>query len=294
MNPGSSEFKQALADLKSDLDAQMFHSCFVVSNSLKTSPNALRYTRFAKLSHALEAAIRSDTHETRENRHGDTGGAAHRDEMPVHLGVENHLGDDEIGTRVYLGLEVVNLRFVVSVAAHVYNSLTAVSVLGVDTQSLIVAELVNRAMHLGHAVGVALGVASHRHAELIAVLRADVTDQIQSTGEAALRSCPFLLAERGVSAQGQHIGHTGLSALFKSHLNLIHLHVGAGQVHVWVEVELINGLLAQLDSQVAGAATSSPGEISEQRVKRLQFGNYIVQSGQPRLGLRREELYVRY
>eukprot|EP00730_Choanoeca_flexa_P017993 TRINITY_DN8723_c0_g1_i2.p4 TRINITY_DN8723_c0_g1~~TRINITY_DN8723_c0_g1_i2.p4 ORF type:complete len:114 (-),score=11.54 TRINITY_DN8723_c0_g1_i2:274-615(-) len=87
------------------------------------------------------------------------------------------------------------------------------------------------------------------NAKVVVVLLANVLDKVQRAAVAAVNSLPLLLARRRIAAKRNNIANSNLLGSLESNINLFLGHVGAGQVHVGVDVELLVHLGAQFHGQ---------------------------------------------
>ncbi len=71
---------------------------------------------------------------------------------------------------------------------------------------------------------------------------------------------------RGIAAKGADVAHPGRLGAFERFVDQVHRHVCARQVHVGRQAVLCPRVGRQLKGQVAGRATSTPGEVDEERV----------------------------
>mmetsp|Transcript_95911 Transcript_95911/g.253338 ORF Transcript_95911/g.253338 Transcript_95911/m.253338 type:complete len:249 (-) Transcript_95911:57-803(-) len=199
--------------------------------------------------------------------------AAGLHKVHVDLSVQKHLSDDEIGACVALLLHVVHLLLEVRVAAHGHDAV------GGHAGAALLAWRQGRkaALHHGDGIGVALRVAGHRNAEVIAVLLAHVLHKVQRAVEAALGGGPLLLAAGRVAPQRHDVADADLLAISQGVARHLDLLVRAGEVHVGNGSKLVLGGAGQLQRELRGGAAGTPGEVREQRAEPLHAHNPLLQ-----------------
>eukprot|EP00047_Mylnosiga_fluctuans_P001809 m.222013 g.222013 ORF g.222013 m.222013 type:complete len:326 (-) comp10693_c0_seq1:116-1093(-) len=284
VQPGRAQLDEALAQLDAFADANFPDAVVVILDGVEGSLKLSREAALAKRRHAIEATIVADAHDARQDGHVDAGRAAVLDEDAVDLCLKNHLRDDDVSAGVDLALEVCNLLGIILVGAdeHALGE-------GNKARELARRELLDIGNGLDHR-DVALGVASNSDAEEITIVLADVGNKIKRALEAALARGP-LLARRRITAERKDVADVaGLGAL-EGDVQLGPLHVGAGEMHIGLQMVAVLHLQAQVKREIGCGSTRSPGHVGKERPKLLESIEAGLEVLHAIVGLGREELH---
>jgi hypothetical protein len=192
----------------------------------------------AQLSHASEAAVAEHGQHARDDGLVDSGFTALLDEVEEHGVVVEELSDDVVGTSVALLFEVGEF------ALHFFFGDLAFVVVGLEL------------------VGVAFGVASAADREVVAVVAADVLDEVAGAGETAFSGLPFGLASRGITAESDDVADAVVEAEDKTLIDELLITASACQVHRNNESHaLCHG--ANFCCLFVSGTTSAPSDVDE-------------------------------
>ena len=227
MQMQNADLHQLPAHVRDQSFADFSHLGVVVLDRFKSLGPILGDVDLGPLGATQESSVCGDGHDAGNNRDIDTLGADLVHPLDEEVGVVEHLCHDEAATSVHLLLQMVD-------------------------------ELVDVVVVVG-----TLGVPGHTNVEVVAVLLADIFDQVLRISEAALDSLPLLGLAGRVAAKGKDIGAAGVVGGLEGVVDLGGLHVGAGQVHACLEAVHALCDLDHLAGQVGETATSAPGDVDE-------------------------------
>ena len=222
--------------------------------------------------HALEASVRVEGHDAREDGHRDPRRADLAHPVLEHVEIIKELRDDHVAARLDLLLEVCDLALHVLVRANV--------LLALDVHD---AHLLRRrerpAQVLGGLdhVGVPLGVTGHLERKVVAVMLARVLDEVERAREAALGDLPLLLPLGRVAAQRDDVADARSLRAVEPEVALLLDLVSAGQMHVDHHVVARLRLGREVEGEFRSGTARTPGHVHKERVLRRHHLDRLVQ-----------------
>mmetsp|Transcript_18377 Transcript_18377/g.31204 ORF Transcript_18377/g.31204 Transcript_18377/m.31204 type:complete len:519 (-) Transcript_18377:271-1827(-) len=236
-----STLQQLAAHVHTLTDTKLLEGLIRGVGLLSSLQETLRQPGLAELGHAFQATQTIETHDARNDGNLDVIFAALFDEVQEDLGVEEHLSNHKVSSRIDLFLQVHHLLVKVGIAANGDNFLVVLIFHHTGATPLTCTQSGNSPFNLLNVVRVAFRIAGHGNGEVISMVLADELHQVQGTVEATFSSCPLLLTTGRITSQGHDVAHTQLPALLQSVAGHFGALVGAGQVHIGHAAELVLG-----------------------------------------------------
>ncbi|KAI3484885.1 hypothetical protein L1887_51939 [Cichorium endivia] len=244
-----------LAHVADEASADLSHLLVVVLDRVEGVVEVLGHERAEASGGALESAVGLDGHDAGDDGAGDAGGPDVLDPLCEDVKVVEHLGEDEVGACVDLGLEALELLFG-----------------AVD------------------CLGMALGEACDGDGKVVSVLLADVLDELLGLGEAGGVRLPLGLSGGRVTTEGEDVAAAELLGLLEGGVDLVARHVGAGEVHARLEADVGVDGLYERSGEVGGATACVPGDVDELGAEIGHALDTVIEVGEALGGAGREVL----
>mmetsp|Transcript_46060 Transcript_46060/g.98473 ORF Transcript_46060/g.98473 Transcript_46060/m.98473 type:complete len:380 (-) Transcript_46060:5-1144(-) len=241
--------QELLAHLHPQLNSVSLHLRLIFLDRLQGLRDLLWDVSLTESCHALEAVVRLDRHDTRQDWDRDAHVAASLHKPQEFVTIVEQLGDNQISTGLRLLLHPLHVILLV------------------------------------RRLQMVLRVPSNCDAEIVPEMLPDVLHQIRSVRESTDRGCPILLSSWRVTSQGQDVADPHFLALLQSLMHGFHRDVGACQMHHHIQAVVLQSIGADRHGLLRSRSTSTPGHIDPHRVQRSHSVKSIIQIGLPGSGL---------
>ena len=134
------------------------------------------------------------------------------------------------------------------------------------------------------------GITSNSDPKVITILAPNMIHQIQRTSEPSFHLNELILPMRRVPSKREHILNPVGSNRLERVVDLLHRHVGAGQMHHRLHADRVLHPRGDLEGEIGGGSSGAPGDVAEGWAVRDQTIHPFEEILDAIFGLRREEL----